>query len=91
MSRSATHGKDVWQGDAAQNLEVSNPDGVLDVFNNKPHEELYDVKNIGPVSVNKILIQRRRGGFANLDQVVECLGKTHAQKIVTSIDIYLEG
>lgn len=76
---------------AAQNLEVSNPDGVLDVFNNKPHEELYDVKNIGPVSVNKILIQRRRGGFANFDQVVECLGKIHAQKIVTSIDIYLEG
>mmetsp|Transcript_8 Transcript_8/g.14 ORF Transcript_8/g.14 Transcript_8/m.14 type:complete len:247 (-) Transcript_8:63-803(-) len=58
---------------------------VLAKLNSCSHAELTELKFVGPVMVNKILIQRRKGGFKSIHEVQEVLG-IFGKKVVKSVE-----
>jgi len=61
---------------------------VLDRLNddNFGPEKLSELRYLGPVMVNRVMIKRRSGGFESLDEVHKILGMPHARKVVQSVE-----
>lgn len=55
---------------------------VLNLLNSCNNDQLYQIYGVGPVMVNRILIQRRQGGFSSIQQVRQVLGGANGGRIV---------